>query len=744
MCRHYSSKIHPNFTRLLPELNQDSFPQRHIGTNDFEVCRMLREIGFEDKKSFMDAVIPAQIRARRSWCFPDAVSEAEIKEMFIEIGCMNERIKAYMGGGFYGTITPSVIQRNLLENPMWYTPYTPYQAEISQGRLESLFNFQTMVSELTGMPISNASLLDEGSAAAEAMSLLYNSQKRTKNVFAVSSKCFPSTLSVVKLRAEGLGIIVKVVQDTLVDLDGAFGILIQYPDRHGRISLEIDLINMARGHGIPIAVATDLMALTLIKEPGSNGFDFDVSIGSSQRFGSAIGFGGPHAAFFACKEKYKRQVPGRIVGLSRDRLGRPAYRLSLQTREQHIRRDTATSNICTSQALLANVAAMFAVYHGPGGLKQIAKRIHKAAVILADVAERLGYKLIHRNFFDTIQLTHTEHIIEDALKTAAAKKIAILRPEQQTIQISLDETVTDQNIQDLCEVLAGQTDEIRDNIEETYVEEAITSKETTSCGLGIPDDLSRKSNFLSQHVFNQYHSEASLTRYMHELATKDISLVNGMMPLGSCTMKLNACSELLALSMPDFTNLHPQVPERSAKGYEFLSTELKEMLSEITGLPCVCLQPNSGAQGEYLALMLIRRATGAQRNLCLIPKSAHGTNAASASMAGFHVVTLDCTAFGEIDLNQLEIYLKGNINKVGVLMATYPSTFGIFDESTLKAMEMVKLAGGMVYIDGANLNAMVGYCRLADMNIDACHLNLHKTFCIPHGGGGPGSGPICM
>ena len=630
-------------------------------------------------------------------------------------------MKTYIGMGYYNCITPPVIQRNILENPGWYTQYTPYQAEISQGRLEALINFQTMVCDLTALPIANASLLDEATAAAEAMTMTYRMSK-DRNIFLVSKHCHPQTIDVLKTRSEPLGITIQLCDDDdFIFNQNVFGSILQYPDTNGSVNNFQKITNAAHKESAYVIIATDLMSLALLKPPGELGAD--VALGSSQRFGVPMGYGGPHAAFFAVKENFKRFLPGRLIGVSVDSEGNQAYRMSLQTREQHIRREKATSNICTAQVLLAIMSGMYAVYHGPKRIKEIARTIHLHTCDLATSLSKAGYEILNDTFFDTIRFLGPDKTKEKLLK----HNINIREFSDGSLGISIDETVMKKDISHLLSIL--------------NVSHELNNKST------LPSDLRRETSFLSHPVFNSYHSETEMLRYIHRLETKDLSLNTSMIPLGSCTMKLNATTEMIGVTWPEFASIHPFVPVNQAKGYKHLFDDLSNWLGDITGLPGVSLQPNSGAQGEYAGLMVIRAFHLSQgdsnRNVCLIPESAHGTNPASAIMCGMEVIVVKCDSKGNIDIEDLKNKAQKHQNNLAALMITYPSTHGVFESTVQKICKIIHDHKGQVYMDGANLNAMVGVSRVSDIGVDVCHINLHKTFAIPHGGGGPGMGPIC-
>ena len=718
----------------------DSFARRHIGPNAAETSAMLQSLGFADLDALVDAAIPQQIRLSRALQLPAARGEQETLADLKTLVSRNQVFRSFIGMGYHDCITPPVIQRNVLENPGWYTPYTPYQAEISQGRLEALLNFQTMVCDLTGMDIANASLLDEATAAAEAMTMCH-ALKEGRNKFLISD-CHPPIIGVVRTRAKALGIEVVVYgHDEFRFDDSVFGVLVQYPDFHGVVHDFAPLVEKAHAAGAMVVVAADLLALTLLKPPGE--FGADIAVGSAQRFGVPLGFGGPHAAFFATRDAFKRHMPGRLVGVSKDSRGRPALRLSLQTREQHIRREKATSNICTAQALLANMAAFYAIYHGPEGLKAIAERIHHLALILAKGLEQMGYKRITGHgskispfpFFDTVSLD-AGHRWQEILGRAKQKGINLGGRQEGVFTVALDETTTQRDLLDLLAVFSKSGDAVEIDFERL-------ARNATS---NIPPGLVRKTPFLTHKVFNSYHSETEMMRYLKRLESRDLSLCNSMIPLGSCTMKLNAAVEMYPVSWPEFAKLHPFAPSDQSQGYRELFKQLESWLAEITGFAGVSLQPNAGSQGEYAGLLVIRgwhesRGEG-HRNICLIPSSAHGTNPASAVMAGLKVVAVACDTEGNINVADLKAKAEAHRQELAGLMITYPSTHGVFEATIREICEIVHANGGQVYMDGANMNAQVGLCRPGDIGADVCHLNLHKTFCIPHGGGGPGVGPI--
>ena len=711
----------------------DTFSRRHVGPSEPERATMLRALGAPSLDALIEETVPPSIHLRRPLNLPEALSESELLTRITSIAESNEVWRSFIGMGYTGCLTPSVIRRNILENPGWYTQYTPYQAEISQGRLEALINFQTMITDLTALPLANASLLDEATAAAEAMHMAQTTAAGSRNVFMVADDVHPQTIAVVKTRALPLGIEVRVAGpgDLSIGAD-VFGVLVQYPSTTGRIDDLSVIAARARAAGAITIFAADLLALSVFKAPGEMGAD--ICIGSAQRFGVPMGFGGPHAAFMSAREEMRRVIPGRLIGVSRDAQGKKGYRLSLQTREQHIRRDKATSNLCTAQVLLAVMASMYAVYHGPRGLKSIANRVHGLTRLLAAGLERAGLVLGHDAFFDTLLLnvdtTHAAGIVQ-----RAAERKMNLRQVENGIGITLDETTQLADIHDLIEVCSGAP--------------LAMPLQTLAAGIpsGVSGPLARTSDFLTHPVFNRHHAEHEMLRYIKTLESRDLSLTHSMIPLGSCTMKLNASSEMLPLTLPGFSNLHPFAPQNQAKGYEALANDLSDWLAEITGFTGVSLQPNSGAQGEYAGLLAIRgyhKSRKGDRDVCLIPVSAHGTNPASAVMVGFKVVVVACDERGNVDLADLEKKADEHKDRLAALMITYPSTHGVFEEEVKRICEIVHQRGGQVYMDGANMNAQVGLTRPADMGADVCHINLHKTFCIPHGGGGPGMGPIAV
>ena len=718
---------------VTPPPHPDQFANRHIGPDADEARAMLGVIGADSMEAFLETVVPAAIRQPQQLELPAALSEHAALARLRKIISENKPHRSYLGMGYADCIVPPVIQRNLLENPGWYTQYTPYQAEISQGRLESLLNFQTMICDLTGLEIANASLLDEATACAEAMTMCHAVKgKGGRNVFVAAAECHPQNLAVLQTRAEPLDIEVRTAPAVELAIDeSVFGLLLQYPATDGATTDYTDLIARAHETGAMVVMATDLLALTLLKAPGELGAD--IAVGNAQRFGVPLGYGGPHAAFFATRDVYKRQIPGRIVGVSKDTRGRPAFRLSLQTREQHIRRDKATSNICTAQALLANMAAMYSCYHGPEGLQKIAGRVHGLARFLAAGLERLGHTVVHGSFFDTLAVQHATQSAADLARIAEAYRINLRVLDERTLGVALDETSSEADVLELLQVF----NEGRDV---PFKLEELTAAEI------IPEALRRSSEFLTHEVFHKHRSETELMRYLKRLESRDLSLAQSMIPLGSCTMKLNAAAEMQPVSWPEFNGVHPFVPTGQTAGYRKMFTELETWLAEITGFAAVSLQPNAGSQGEYAGLLAIRRFHAsrdeAHRNICLIPTSAHGTNPASAVLAGMQVVPVKCSQEGDIDLEDLRAKAGEHAGDLAAMMITYPSTHGVFEESIREICEVVHSAGGQVYLDGANLNAMVGIAQPGELGADVCHINLHKTFCIPHGGGGPGMGPI--
>lgn len=718
-----------------------AFINRHIGPNSAQQKHALDFLGYPSLDALANAAVPPAIRLRRPLALQAPLTEAAALKKMRQIAAKNQVRRSYIGLGYYPCITPPVIQRNILENPGWYTQYTPYQAEISQGRLEALLNFQTLVSDLTALPIANASLLDEATAAAEAMMLCFSARaKNCSNVFFVDSDCHPQTIAVIQTRAEPLGIEVAVGDPRKSNLSAQpapFGVLLQYPGSSGAVLDPSAVIRQAKASGSMVVLAADLLALTLLKAPGELGAD--VAIGSAQRFGVPMGFGGPHAAFFATTDDHKRRMPGRLIGVSRDAAGQPALRMALQTREQHIRRDKATSNICTSQVLLAVMASMYAVYHGPQGLKAIASDIQTLTGKLAQGLRRLGYSIKNRGYFDTLTVSLGATPLADLLHAADSRQINLRVVDPTTVAVSLDEAATKSDVNTLFEVFA-----ISRRLD--FDADALTAPRIGEQDGPWEGAMNRESPFLRHQVFNSHHSETKMLRYIRRLEAKDLSLTRSMIPLGSCTMKLNSTSELMPISWPEFGHLHPFVPRSQALGYHELFAELSAALAECTGFAAISLQPNSGAQGEFAGLLVIRKyhqSRGeAHRNICLIPKSAHGTNPASAVLAGMRVIVVNCDDQGNIDVADLKRLAEEHSQNLAALMVTYPSTHGVFEESVTEICDIVHKFGGQVYMDGANMNAQVGLCRPGDFGPDVCHLNLHKTFCIPHGGGGPGMGPI--
>jgi glycine dehydrogenase len=725
----------------LRDLEQhDAFIARHIGPNDAEIAQMLHDVGHDSLEAMTDAIVPASIKSSKPLALTGAISEVEALAKIRAIADKNKVFKSFIGQGYYGTHTPNVILRNILENPAWYTAYTPYQAEISQGRMEALINFQTLCADLTGMEIANASLLDEATAAAEAMTLARRSSKAKGNVIVVFGDAHPQTIDVMRTRAEPLGLTIRQANsaaewDAAIAADDYFAALIQYPASSGWLMDWSDEVAKIHAKGAAAIFATDLLALTLLKSPGEMGAD--IVVGNSQRFGVPFGFGGPHAAFMACRDAYKRSMPGRLIGVSVDAQGNKAYRLTLQTREQHIRREKATSNICTAQVLLAVMASMYAVYHGPDGLTRIAMRVSRLAAILAAGLRQLGFTQSHHpNGFDTISLKTDART--DAIVARAQSMGANLRKAwDEYVCISLDETSTRADVELLWRIFGGDAAKLPD----------IDALDKTAPSL-IPAELERTSKFLTHPVFNTHHSEHELLRYMRSLADKDLAMDRTMIPLGSCTMKLNATAEMIPVTWPEFANIHPFAPAEQTQGYKELIDGLEAMLVEITGYDAVSLQPNSGAQGEYAGLLAIRAYHASRgeskRDICLIPESAHGTNPASAQMCGMTVVVTHCDANGNVDVEDIRRAAEKHADRLAAIMMTYPSTHGVFEEDVVEICKIVHAHGGQVYTDGANLNALVGVAKPGKWGSDVSHLNLHKTFCIPHGGGGPGVGPCAV
>jgi glycine dehydrogenase len=719
----------------------DTFERRHNGSPDADVAEMLKTVGFPSLDALADAAVPADIRLKRPLRLPAAASETNALAELRAIASKNKLFRSFIGQGYYDTATPGVIQRNIFENPGWYTAYTPYQAEISQGRLEALLNFQTLVCDLTGLGIANASMLDEGTAAAEAMMLAHRvklGESHDASVFFVSEKCHAQTIDIVRTRARPLNVEIVVGDHrTHAMAERTFGVLVQYPDTAGSIHDFAAFFEKAHAAGALCIVATDLLALTLLRSPGE--FGADVAVGSAQRFGVPMGFGGPHAGFLATKDEFKRQMPGRLVGVSKDVHGNPALRLALGTREQHIRRDKATSNICTAQVLLAVMASMYAVYHGPDGLRQIAQRTRRLTGLLADGLKQLGLKVNDEPVFDTLTVSGV-----DAAKVhaaAAAKKINLRPLDAHSVGISLDETTTVKEVEAVIACFGIQNVGAATSLHNNRGEVAAAPSDSD-----YPAPFARTSSFLTAAIFNEYHTEHEMLRYIRRLEARDLSLCHSMISLGSCTMKLNAASEMFPVTWPEFSRLHPFAPAEQTKGYARLFKDLEKWLAEITGFAAVSLQPNAGSQGEYAGLLVIRafhesRGEGA-RNICLIPTSAHGTNPASAAMCGMRVVAVACDANGNIDVADLKAKAREHAAGLAALMVTYPSTHGVFETSIREICRIVHAHGGQVYMDGANMNAQVGLTSPGRIGADVSHLNLHKTFCIPHGGGGPGMGPI--
>ena len=707
----------------------DDFVRRHIGPMDADITAMLAAVGADSLDDLMAESLPAAIRMQDSLALGEGISEYELMGRLRELASQNRIHRSFIGMGYSDCITPLVIQRNILENPGWYTQYTPYQSEIAQGRLEALLNFQTMVGDLTGFALANASLLDEATAAAEAIAMLRAVQKKnaSQRVF-VSSDCHPQTIAVVKVRAESRGWEVEVGDHREYDFaTGAFAALLQYPASDGALHDYAAFCAQAHAHQTLVCVAVDLLALCLLRPPGE--FGADAAIGSAQRFGMPMGYGGPHAAFLATRPEFQRQVPGRIIGVSEDVRGQPALRMALQTREQHIKRERATSNICTAEVLPAVVASMYAVYHGPDGLRRMAHRIHRQVRALARGLEETGYRVVHDQYFDTLRVEVGEQG-DELLARAQAEGMNFRDLGDGHWGIALDETTHKDDLQAILTLLGGK---LPAEVDEGPAWESVHI---------------RHSRFMEHPVFGSHHSETEMMRYMRRLEAKDLSLVHAMIPLGSCTMKLNATAEMMAITWPEFAGLHPFAPVDQAQGYAAIFAEMEDMLREITGLKGISLQPNAGSQGEYAGLLIVRKyhqtRGEAQRNVCLIPASAHGTNPASATMAGLAVVVVACDADGNIDLADLRAKADAHRERLAALMVTYPSTHGVFEEAIGEICAVVHQAGGQVYMDGANMNALVGLCQPGEIGIDVCHLNLHKTFCIPHGGGGPGMGPIAV
>ena len=712
----------------------DTFVRRHIGPDETETAAMLQRLGLPDLATLVDRTVPASIRMAGSLDIGPPRGEHELLAALAHKAGRNQVLRSFIGTGYYGCIVPGVVERNVLQNPGWYTAYTPYQAEIAQGRLEALLNFQTAVADLTGLPLANASLLDEATAAAEAMAMAHRLVGGDRTAFFVAADCHPQTIAVLHTRAEALELRIVVGNPLTHDFaaENLFGALLQYPDTFGRLVDPSHAVARIHAAGGLAVIATDLLALTLLRPPGE--FGADIAIGSAQRFGVPMGFGGPHAAFLATREEHRRQLPGRLIGVSRDAAGHPALRMSMQTREQHIRREKATSNICTAQVLLAVMASMYAVYHGPEGLRRIATRVHGAARLLAAVLEGMGHNVGSAEFFDTITVKPSGRSAAEVVAAAVSRGINLRPIDEGSVGIALDETVTEADLRAIVEAFGGAGVDLN-----TYA---------AALERGISPGLARTSPYLTHPVFNSYRSEHEMLRYIRRLEARDLSLTTSMISLGSCTMKLNATAEMVPVSWPGFAALHPFAPADQTRGYREMIGELECWLCNITGFDAVSLQPNAGSQGEYAGLLVSRahhRARGqAERDVCLIPVSAHGTNPASAVMAGMQVIVVACDERGNVDVGDLRAKAAANADRLAALMITYPSTHGVFEASIREICEIVHGHGGQVYLDGANMNAQVGLCRPGDFGADVCHLNLHKTFCIPHGGGGPGVGPIAV
>lgn len=723
------------------QFETEKFVNRHIGPDEDQIREMLEVCGSESMQQLLSETIPLKIRLQSELQLPVELSEEEYLQHIRAIACQNKVYRSFIGMGYYDTITPNVILRNVLENPGWYTAYTPYQAEIAQGRLEALINFQTMVSDLTGMEIANASLLDEGTAAAEAITMLHGQRKGEKrksaNTFFISENCHPQTISVIRSRTEPLDIRLEIgnPDDTDVTNPDYFGILLQYPDTYGYVKDITSVIEAAGKNGLFTVVVADLLSLTILKSPGEMGAD--VVVGTTQRFGVPMGYGGPHAAYFATKDEFKRQIPGRIIGATKDTEGNPAFRMALQTREQHIRREKATSNICTAQVLLAVISGFYAVYHGPAGLRNIALRIHGLAKLAAAGLRELGLNISAVPFFDTIHIMDLNREQLASIREEALKNRMNFRYFDDGVGLSFDETKSLKDVDDVVKTIAAALN-TSSSFDVNKSSEAITAD--------LPAELARKTDYLGHPVFNRFHSEHEMLRYLKTLENRDLDLTHSMISLGSCTMKLNATAEMMPLTWAEFGKIHPFVPEDQAKGYHKIFEDLDRWLSEITGFAKISLQPNSGAQGEYAGLMAIRGYHHANnnkhRNVTIVPSSAHGTNPASAVMAGMEVVVTKCDERGNIDLDDLREKAEKYSDTLAALMVTYPSTHGVFEEDIREICALIHKHGGLVYMDGANMNAQIGWTSPAEIGADVCHLNLHKTFCIPHGGGGPGMGPI--
>ena len=711
--------------------NAAEFIARHVGPSADDQQKMLEIVGCETLQDLTRQVVPKAIAMTEALDIVDGCSEAQAIAELRVMAKQNKVLRSFIGQGYYNTFTPNVVQRNILENPAWYTAYTPYQPEISQGRLEALINFQTLVTDLTGMEMANASMLDEGTAAAEAMALCQRMSKSKSMRFVVDRDCLPQTIEIIKTRAEPMAIDVVVVDPAALTADEQmFGLLLQYPGASGEIHNYRDIVKQAQQQGALVVMAADILSLVLLESPGSLGAD--VAIGSTQRFGVPLGFGGPHAGYMATREAFKRNLPGRLVGLSQDANGEPAYRLALQTREQHIRREKATSNICTAQVLLAVIASMYAVYHGPDGLRRIAQRVHLMTSVLAKGLHLNNIEPVNTHWFDTLTIK-TGARTADIHAAAEGRRINLRVIDASTVGVSLDETTTRDDIACLWDILIGNH-----NLSIEQLSEEV--------GAALPTDLVRSDSFLTHPTFNRYHSETEMLRYLRKLSDKDIALDRAMIPLGSCTMKLNATAEMLPITWPEFSNMHPFAPASQTLGYRAMIDDLEAMLCAATGYDAMSLQPNAGSQGEYAGLLAIRgyhESRGdSHRNVCLIPSSAHGTNPASAQMCGMQVVVVKCDDQGNVDVDDLQAKATAHSANLSAIMVTYPSTHGVFEERITEICDIVHEHGGQVYIDGANLNAMVGVCQPGKFGGDVSHLNLHKTFCIPHGGGGPGVGPI--
>ncbi len=716
----------------------DAFLARHLGPGEADIKAMLGQLGLKSLEELVERTVPSGIRLKTTLALPEELSEAAMLKKLCQLAGENRVFRSLIGMGYHDVVTAPVILRNVLENPGWYTQYTPYQAEIAQGRLEALLNFQTMVADLTGLPLANASLLDEATAAAEAMAMCRTGPDDPRDTFFIAQDCHPQTIAVVQTRLAALGLKAIVGPPEQADFPAGsiFGILVQYPATDGHIHSFDELANLAHQHHVRVVVAADILALTLLRPPGE--FGADIAVGSTQRLGMPMGAGGPHAAFLATRQELARKIPGRIVGVSRDAAGQPALRLAIQTREQHIKRERATSNICTAQVLPAVVAAMHAVYHGPAGLTRIARRIHAWTAVLARGLVRLGHKVGNDQFFDTLRVTPGDHVSPaDILDAARIKSINLRSYSDGSIGIALDQRTDLAEVHALLHIFCPR-----------HALPFMLDDLVAQVDIEFPPALRRTSPFMQHPVFNQYHSETEMLRYIRRLEARDLSLTTSMIPLGSCTMKLNAAAEMLPITWPQWADVHPFAPADQTRGYAMLFDQLQNFLAEITGFPAVSLQPNAGSQGEYTGLLVIRawhQSRGqAHRNICLIPDSAHGTNPASAVTAGLHVVPVACDQQGNIDLTDLADKARQHHQNLACLMVTYPSTHGVFEEHIRDICAIVHEHGGQVYMDGANMNAQVGLCRPADIGADVCHLNLHKTFCIPHGGGGPGMGPIAV